>query len=54
MQKRPLTISNSPHGKSPRQIRDVRDVPKHNKGNVQQAYGQYQLNKGIPLKSGTR
>ena len=44
--------------KSLREIRDKRDVPKHNKSTLQQAYSQHQIkwseSQKIPLKSGTR
>ena len=41
MQKRPLTKSNIPHGKSPGEIKDTRATLKHNKGSLQQAYRQH-------------
>ena len=31
------------HDKSPREIRDTRDTPQHNKGSLQQAISQHQL-----------
>ena len=31
------------HDKSPGEIRDTRDLPEHNKGNLQQAYRQHQI-----------
>ena len=52
MENRPLI-----HNKSPGTIRDTRDMPQHNKSNIQQAYSQHQIRKklkAILLKSGTK
>ena len=46
------------HGNDPVVTRNRRNIPQHNKGNLQQPYSQYQIKwretQVIPLKSGTR
>jgi hypothetical protein len=46
------------YGKHPEEIRDIRGIPTHNKGNLQQTCSQIKLNreklKPIPLKSRAR
>ena len=50
--------SNTPHNKDLEEIRDIRNISKHNKNNIQQTNSQHQKNgenlKVILLKSETR
>ena len=62
MLKKPLTKSNTPSCKGHGDIKDTRNISKHNKINLQQADSHHQIKwreiplkfKAIPLKSGTR
>ena len=57
MQKNPFTKSNTLHNKRLGETKDRRDIPKHNKGNVQQAHANIQnweKPKAVGLKSGIR
>jgi hypothetical protein len=43
MLKKPLTKFIPLHDKNRVEIKDTKNIPKHNKGNVQQAYDQHQI-----------
>lgn len=46
--------SNPLHVKSPEEIRDTRDIPQHNKSNLQQVYGHIKLNRGEVQNKSTK
>lgn len=56
--KKSLTKSIPLHDKTPREIRKTREMPKHNKDNLQQTYNRHQLKwretQSNSVKSGTR